>query len=93
MPIAFGRHRHAQDHHHRGGGQHARRGQDPKAWLDLEVTQCGYCQSGQIMSASALLAANPAPEDADIDAAMADNLCRCGTYVRIPEGIKHAARV
>ncbi|WP_343617224.1 (2Fe-2S)-binding protein [Novosphingobium sp.] len=63
-----------------------------KAWLDLEVMQCGYCQAGQIMSASALLAANPAPQDADIDAAMAGNLCRCGTYVRIREGIKHAAR-
>lgn len=63
-----------------------------KAWLDLEVVQCGYCQSGQIMSASALLANNPAPDDADIDAAMAGNICRCGTYVRIREGIKHAAR-
>lgn len=63
-----------------------------KAWLDLEVVQCGYCQPGQIMSAAALLAANPHPEDADIDAAMAGNLCRCGTYVRIREGIKHAAR-
>ncbi len=63
-----------------------------KAWLDLEVVQCGYCQSGQIMSAAALLASNPAPDDADIDAAMAGNICRCGTYVRIREGIKHAAR-
>ena len=63
-----------------------------KAWLDLEVIQCGYCQPGQIMSASALLAANPQPDDAAIDAAMAGNLCRCGTYVRIREGIKHAAR-
>ncbi len=63
-----------------------------QAWLDLEVMQCGYCQSGQIMSASALLAANPAPDDSDIDAAMAGNICRCGTYVRIREGIKHAAR-
>lgn len=63
-----------------------------KAWLDLEVIQCGYCQPGQIMSAAALLAANPNPDDADIDAAMAGNLCRCGTYVRIREGIKHAAR-
>jgi isoquinoline 1-oxidoreductase alpha subunit len=63
-----------------------------KAWLDLEVVQCGYCQSGQIMSATALLAGNPAPDDADIDAAMAGNICRCGTYVRIREGIKHAAR-
>jgi isoquinoline 1-oxidoreductase alpha subunit len=63
-----------------------------KAWLDLEVVQCGYCQSGQIMSVAALLASTPAPDDADIDAAMAGNICRCGTYVRIREGIKHAAR-
>jgi len=63
-----------------------------KAWLDLEVMQCGYCQPGQIMSAAALLAQNPAPDDGDIDAAMAGNICRCGTYVRIREGIKHAAR-
>jgi isoquinoline 1-oxidoreductase alpha subunit len=59
-----------------------------KAWLDLEVIQCGYCQSGQIMSATALLAKNPPPDDADIDAAMAGNICRCGTYVRIREAIK-----
>ncbi len=63
-----------------------------KAWIDLEVIQCGYCQPGQIMSAAALIATNPAPDDADIDAAMAGNICRCGTYVRIREGIKHAAR-
>ena len=63
-----------------------------KAWLDLEVVQCGYCQSGQIMSASALLAAKPQPNDADINAAMAGNICRCGTYVRIREAIKRAAR-
>ena len=62
-----------------------------KAWLDLEVPQCGYCQSGQIMSASALIAGNPHPTDADIDAAMAGNVCRCGTYVRIRKGIKQAA--
>ena len=62
-----------------------------KAWLDLEVIQCGYCQSGQIMSATALLAGNPKPEDADIDAAMAGNICRCGTYVRIRDAIKRAA--
>jgi isoquinoline 1-oxidoreductase alpha subunit len=61
-----------------------------KAWLDLEVIQCGYCQSGQIMSAAALLAKNPHPDDADIDAAMAGNICRCGTYVRIREAIKRA---
>ena len=64
-----------------------------KAWLDVEVVQCGYCQSGQIMSAAALLAAKPGPSDADIDAAMSGNICRCGTYVRIREGIKHAAHV
>ncbi|CAN5475981.1 (2Fe-2S)-binding protein [soil metagenome] len=62
-----------------------------KAWLDLEVVQCGYCQSGQIMSASALLAATPKPDDADIDAAMAGNICRCGTYVRVRAAIKRAA--
>jgi isoquinoline 1-oxidoreductase subunit alpha len=62
-----------------------------KAWLELEVVQCGYCQSGQIMSATALLATTPSPTDADIDAAMAGNICRCGTYVRIREAIKHAA--
>jgi len=63
-----------------------------KAWLDLEVVQCGYCQSGQIMSASALLASNPHPTDSDIDDAMSGNICRCGTYVRIREAIKHAAQ-
>ena len=63
-----------------------------KAWLDLEVIQCGYCQSGQIMSATALLNAKPHPEDSDIDAAMAGNICRCGTYVRIRAAIKHAAQ-
>src|SRR5712691_4215647 len=63
-----------------------------KAWLDREVIQCGYCQSGQIMSASALLASNPHPTDADIDDAMSGNICRCGTYVRIREAIKQAAQ-
>jgi isoquinoline 1-oxidoreductase alpha subunit len=63
-----------------------------KAWLDLEVVQCGYCQSGQIMSAVALLNATPHPDDSDIDAAMAGNICRCGTYLRIREAIKHAAQ-
>ncbi|HWK64008.1 MAG TPA: (2Fe-2S)-binding protein [Rhizobiaceae bacterium] len=62
-----------------------------KAWLDREVPQCGYCQSGQIMSATALLAGNPHPTDADIDAAMSGNICRCGTYARIREAIKQAA--
>ena len=62
-----------------------------KAWLDREVVQCGYCQSGQIMSATALLASNPRPTDSDIDNAMSGNICRCGTYVRIREAIKAAA--
>src|SRR5471030_1494219 len=63
-----------------------------QAWLDLEVIQCGYCQSGQIMSAAALLATTPAPDDADINAAMSGNICRCGTYVRIRAAIKQAGR-
>jgi len=63
-----------------------------QAWLDREVPQCGYCQSGQIMSASALLASNSRPTDADIDDAMSGNICRCGTYVRIREAIKQAAQ-
>jgi isoquinoline 1-oxidoreductase alpha subunit len=62
-----------------------------KAWLDVDVVQCGYCQSGQIMSACALLARMPSPSDADIDAAMSGNICRCGTYVRIRAAIKQAA--
>ena len=62
-----------------------------KAWLELDVAQCGYCQSGQIMSAVALLARQPKPTDADIDAAMAGNICRCGTYVRIRKAIHAAA--
>ncbi len=64
-----------------------------QAWIELEVPQCGYCQSGQIMSATALLAAKPNPKDSDIDDAMSGNICRCGTYARIREGIKHAAHV
>ena len=63
-----------------------------KAWVTGDVPQCGYCQSGQIMSASALLAKNPHPSDADIDAEMSGNICRCGTYVRIREAIKVAAQ-
>jgi len=63
-----------------------------KAWLDREVVQCGYCQSGQIMSAAALLAGNPHPTDSDIDNTMFGNICRCGTYVRIREAIKQAAQ-
>jgi len=62
-----------------------------QAWIELDVPQCGYCQSGQIMSATALLTAKPKPSDADIDAAMSGNICRCGTYARIREGIKRAA--
>jgi len=62
-----------------------------KAWLNLEVVQCGYCQSGQLMQAAALLAATPEPSDTDIDEVMAGNICRCGTYPRIREAIKRAA--
>jgi isoquinoline 1-oxidoreductase alpha subunit len=62
-----------------------------RAWVEADVPQCGYCQSGQIMSAAALLAGNPHPDDTDINAAMAGNICRCGTYVRIREAIKSAA--
>ena len=63
-----------------------------QAWLAHDVPQCGYCQSGQIMSATALLAENPRPTDADIDGAMSGNVCRCGTYLRIREAIKQAAQ-
>lgn len=62
-----------------------------KAWLEVDVPQCGYCQAGQIMNASALLKANPNPSDEDIEAAMNGNICRCGTYVRIKQAIKTAA--
>jgi isoquinoline 1-oxidoreductase subunit alpha len=62
-----------------------------QAWLDVDVVQCGYCQSGQIMSATALLKRSPNPSDADIDAAMSGNICRCGTYIRIRAAIKQAA--
>ena len=62
-----------------------------QAWSDLDVVQCGYCQSGQIMSAAALLAKNPSPTDADIDLAMGGNICRCGTYQRVREAIHQAA--
>jgi isoquinoline 1-oxidoreductase alpha subunit len=61
------------------------------AWIEHDVAQCGYCQAGQIMSAAALLKRTPSPSDADIDAAMTGNLCRCGTYVRIRKAIKSAA--
>ena len=63
-----------------------------RAWREFDVVQCGYCQSGQLMSAAAMLAANPRPSDADIDAVMAGNICRCGTYGRIRAGIALAAR-
>ena len=63
-----------------------------KAWETLDVPECGYCQSGQIMAAAALLAARPKPTDADIDTAMNANLCRCGTYIRIRQGIHQAVR-
>jgi aerobic-type carbon monoxide dehydrogenase small subunit (CoxS/CutS family) len=64
-----------------------------KAWIELDVPQCGYCQSGQIMSAAALLAQTPTPSDADIDAAMSGNICRCGTYQRIRAAIHRAAQL
>src|SRR5258706_12860873 len=63
-----------------------------QAWIELDVPQCGYCQSGQIMSATALLASKPNPTDSDIDGAMSGNICRCGTYARIRAGIKRAAQ-
>jgi aerobic-type carbon monoxide dehydrogenase small subunit (CoxS/CutS family) len=64
-----------------------------QAWIEHDVPQCGYCQSGQIMSASALLATTPKPNDADIDAAMSGNICRCGTYQRIRSAIRRAAEI
>ena len=64
-----------------------------QAWIDHQVPQCGYCQSGQLMSAAALLSDNPAPSDADIDAAMKGNICRCGTYPRIKKAIKSIASI
>lgn len=64
-----------------------------KAWIELDVPQCGYCQSGQIMSAAVLLRENPNPSDDDIDAAMAGNICRCGTYLRIRKAIHLAAQI
>ena len=63
-----------------------------RAWLNVEVVQCGYCQPGQIMSAAALIESNPNPSDADIDAAMSGNICRCGTYTRIRTAIKQASQ-
>jgi aerobic-type carbon monoxide dehydrogenase small subunit (CoxS/CutS family) len=64
-----------------------------QAWIELDVPQCGYCQSGQILSAAALLRAHPSPSDADIDAAMSGNICRCGTYPRIRQAIHRAAEI
>jgi aerobic-type carbon monoxide dehydrogenase small subunit (CoxS/CutS family) len=64
-----------------------------RAWIELEVPQCGYCQSGQIMSAAALLSKNPNPSDADIDGAMSGNICRCGTYQRIRKAVHRAAEL
>jgi isoquinoline 1-oxidoreductase subunit alpha len=64
-----------------------------KAWIELDVPQCGYCQSGQLMSAAALLRTNPEPSDSDIDAAMAGNICRCGTYSRIRAAVHRAAEL
>lgn len=64
-----------------------------RAWMEIDVPQCGYCQSGQIMSAAALLDANPSPTDADINAAMSGNICRCGTYVRIRKAVHRAAEL
>ena len=64
-----------------------------QAWIESDVPQCGYCQSGQIMSAAALLGSNPSPSDADIDAALAGNICRCGTYVRIRKAVHRAAEL
>jgi isoquinoline 1-oxidoreductase subunit alpha len=63
-----------------------------KAWLDLDVAQCGYCQTGQIMTAAALLKTNPRPTEAQIEAAMTGNICRCGTYLRIRDAIKSASK-
>ena len=74
-------------------GLNSRIGEQVKAsWLELNVVQCGYCQSGQVMAATALLERNPAPTDDDINEALGDNICRCGTYLRIRQAIKHAAQ-
>jgi isoquinoline 1-oxidoreductase subunit alpha len=64
-----------------------------RAWMEIDVPQCGYCQSGQIMSTAALLGSNPAPSDADIDAALSGNICRCGTYARIRKAVHRAAEL
>ena len=90
LPVAAVGQRHVTTVEAIGATQSGKKVQ--QAWLDLEVIQCGYCQSGQIMSASALLARNPDPSDSDIDAAMSGNICRCGTYTRIRAAIKQAAK-
>jgi len=90
---AGGHGRRQTHHHHRGDRETAAGKKIQQAWVALDVPQCGYCQSGQIMSASALLAKNPAPNDGDIDTAMSGNICRCGTYGRIRAAIKQAAGV
>ena len=92
LPPRRGLDRPTGRHHHRRHCRLPVGAKVQKAWLDLEVIQCGYCQSGQIMSATALLNATPHPEDSDIDAAMAGNICRCGTYQRIRAAIKQAAQ-
>src|SRR5208282_2564674 len=74
------------------GLSHGRSHPLQRAWIELDVPQCGYCQSGQLMTAAALLNINPAPTDADIDAAMAGNICRCGTYRRIRQAVHRAAQ-
>ena len=90
LPVAAVGQRHVTTVEAIGATQSGKKVQ--QAWLDLEVIQCGYCQSGQIMSASALLERNPDPGDSDIDAAMSGNICRCGTYTRIRAAIKQAAK-
>jgi isoquinoline 1-oxidoreductase alpha subunit len=74
-----------------GVGQTSAGARTQQAWLELEVVQCGYCQSGQVVAATALLTRNPNPSDEDIDLAMSGNICRCGTYPRIRDAIKRAA--
>ena len=93
LPDAGRQRRRQRGHHDRGDRPDAAGRGLQKAWLELEVVQCGYCQSGQIMSAAALLKDTPKPTDDDIDAAMSGNVCRCGTYQRIRAAIKHAAGV
>jgi len=88
----YRRERRLRDYNDRGYRRDAGGGQDPEGLARSGVVQCGYCQSGQIMSASALLASNPHPTDAEIDDTMSGNICRCGTYVRVREAIKLAAQ-